>query len=110
MELKALAKRQTIDSAQTIHLHEPEWECSTLLDATRKIPLENVLIVVDDLALPFWYPATERGKGSDADHNGLNTLLLRWALRTMPACALASETTSEGGQLILFSGISTKNP
>ena len=33
-----ITKRQTIDSAQTIHLHEPEWECSTLLDATRKNP------------------------------------------------------------------------
>ena len=29
-------KGQTIDSAETLHLHEPEWECSTLLDATRK--------------------------------------------------------------------------
>lgn len=34
------------------------------------VPLENLLIVVDDLALPF---ATLRlkGKGSDAGHNGL---------------------------------------
>lgn len=40
------------------------------MDATRKIPLENVLIVVDDLALPFG-TLRLKGKGSDAGHNGL---------------------------------------
>lgn len=35
-----------------------------------KIPLENVLIVVDDLALPFGQ-LRMKGKGSDAGHNGL---------------------------------------
>lgn len=35
-----------------------------------KIPLENVLIVVDDLALPFG-TLLLKGKGSDAGHNGL---------------------------------------
>ena len=34
------------------------------------IPLENVLIVVDDLALPFG-TLPLKGKGSDAGHNGL---------------------------------------
>ena len=35
-----------------------------------KIPLENVLVVVDDLALPFGQLRL-KGKGSDAGHNGL---------------------------------------
>ena len=34
------------------------------------IPLENVLIIVDDLALPFG-SLRLKGKGSDAGHNGL---------------------------------------
>lgn len=34
------------------------------------IPLENVLVVVDDLALPFG-SLRLKGKGSDAGHNGL---------------------------------------
>jgi len=35
-----------------------------------KVPLENVLVVVDDLALPFGILRL-KGKGSDAGHNGL---------------------------------------
>ncbi len=35
-----------------------------------KIPLENLLVVVDDLALPFG-ALRLKGKGSDAGHNGL---------------------------------------
>ena len=35
-----------------------------------KIPLENLLVVVDDIALPFGN-LRMKGKGSDAGHNGL---------------------------------------
>lgn len=35
-----------------------------------KIPLENLLVIVDDLALPFG-TLRLKGKGSDAGHNGL---------------------------------------
>ncbi|MBK5722604.1 aminoacyl-tRNA hydrolase [Dysgonomonas sp. Marseille-P4677] len=35
-----------------------------------KIPIENLLVVVDDLALPFGVLRL-KGKGSDAGHNGL---------------------------------------
>lgn len=38
-----------------------------------KIPLENVLIIVDDLALPFGQLRL-KGKGSDAGHNGLKDI------------------------------------
>lgn len=39
------------------------------------IPLENILVVVDDLALPFG-ELRMRGKGSDAGHNGLKNIAL----------------------------------
>ncbi|MDR2964119.1 MAG: aminoacyl-tRNA hydrolase [Bacteroidales bacterium] len=35
-----------------------------------KVPIENVLVVVDDLALPF-ETLRMKGKGSDGGHNGL---------------------------------------
>jgi PTH1 family peptidyl-tRNA hydrolase len=38
-----------------------------------KIPVENLLIIVDDLALPFG-TLRLRGKGSDAGHNGLKNI------------------------------------
>lgn len=38
-----------------------------------KIPVENVLIVTDDLALPFG-TLRLKGKGSDAGHNGLKSI------------------------------------
>lgn len=40
---------------------------------TEKIPLENVLILVDDLALPFG-TLRIKPKGSDAGHNGLKNI------------------------------------
>lgn len=39
-----------------------------------KIPLENVLIVTDDIALPFG-KLRMKGKGSDGGHNGLKSLI-----------------------------------
>ncbi|SHF71440.1 aminoacyl-tRNA hydrolase [Dysgonomonas macrotermitis] len=38
-----------------------------------KIPVENLLVIVDDLALPFG-SLRLKGKGSDAGHNGLRSI------------------------------------
>ena len=38
-----------------------------------KIPLENVVVVTDDLALPFG-KLRMKGKGSDGGHNGLKDI------------------------------------
>jgi PTH1 family peptidyl-tRNA hydrolase len=38
-----------------------------------KIPIENVLIITDDIALPFG-TLRMRGKGSDGGHNGLKDI------------------------------------
>ena len=62
-------QRTPVDPAQTIDFYEPERIGRSLLDAKENIPLENVLIVVDDLALPFG-TLRLKGKGSDAGHNG----------------------------------------
>ena len=38
-----------------------------------KLPLENLLVVVDDLAIPFGHLRL-RKRGSDAGHNGLKNI------------------------------------
>jgi PTH1 family peptidyl-tRNA hydrolase len=38
-----------------------------------KIPIENILVIVDDLALPFG-TLRMKGKGSDGSHNGLSSI------------------------------------
>ena len=53
------------------------------------IPLENVLVVVDDLALPFG-TLRLKGKGSDAGHNGLKHIASTLGTRIMHACVSAS--------------------
>ena len=40
---------------------------------SEKIPLENVLIITDDIALPFG-KLRLKGKGSDGGHNGLKSI------------------------------------
>lgn len=54
-----------------------------------KIEIENVLILVDDIALPF---GTLRLKpqGSDAGHNGLKNVRTFWDTTPMPVCVSES--------------------
>lgn len=47
------------------------------------IPLENILIVVDDLALPFG-TIRIKSNGSDAGHNGLKDIALRLNSQNYP--------------------------
>ena len=59
-----------------------------------KIDIENLLVVVDDLALPFG-TLRLKPKGSNAGHNGLKTLRKFWEQTSMPAYVLASEVISK---------------
>jgi peptidyl-tRNA hydrolase (EC 3.1.1.29) len=43
------------------------------LDEKRKIGIENLLVIVDDISLPFGVLRL-KGKGSDAGHNGLKDI------------------------------------
>lgn len=64
---------------QTFILLEPSTYMNLSGNAVRywlqqeKIPIENLLVVVDDLALPFG-TIRIRGNGSDAGHNGLKNI------------------------------------
>ena len=60
------------------------------------IPVENLLIVVDDLALPFG-TLRLKPKGSDAGHNGLkNIAQMLNTHKTMPACVSDWEMIFQG--------------
>lgn len=48
-----------------------------------KIPIENLLVVVDDLALPLG-TLRMRKKGGDAGHNGLMDIIMKLGTETFP--------------------------
>lgn len=64
---------------QSLVLLKPSTYMNLSGDAVRywmtkeNIPIENILVVVDDLALPFG-SIRMKGKGSDAGHNGLKNI------------------------------------
>ncbi len=64
---------------QNLILLKPSTYMNLSGDAVRywanaeKIPVENILIIVDDLALPFG-TIRMKGKGSDGGHNGLKSI------------------------------------
>lgn len=58
-----------------------------------KITLDHLLVIVDDLALPFG-TLRLRGKGATEATTGLRTSTSWWARKAMRACALALATTS----------------
>ena len=63
------------------------------------IPLENVLIVTDDLALPFG-TLRMKGKGSDAGHNGLKSIQEELQSQNYPRLRFGiSADFSEGKQV-----------
>ena len=75
MKFKALAGEGMLGGKRVLFL-KPQTFMNLSGNAVRywmqkeNIPLENVLVVVDDLALPFG-TLRLKGKGSDAGHNGL---------------------------------------
>ena len=86
-------------TGETFYIHEPQRKCRTILDAEREHSLENVLVIVDDLALPFG-TLRLKGKGSDAGHNGLKHYCKpSWAHRTMPARFGIGNEFPRGGQI-----------
>ena len=79
-ELSKLAvKAQANYKGKNIHLIKPTTYMNLSGKAIKywmnelKIPINNVFVIVDDLALPFG-TLRVRGKGSDAGHNGLKSI------------------------------------
>lgn len=68
--MRTSVKRTCVGFVETFDLYEFERKCGSVLVAKENIPVENMLVVVDDLALPFG-TLRLKPKGSDAGHNGL---------------------------------------
>jgi PTH1 family peptidyl-tRNA hydrolase len=72
-------KAEVKHKGRTLHLIKPTTYMNRSGKAVKhwmaalKVPVENVLVVVDDLALPFG-ALRLRGKGSSAGHNGLKDI------------------------------------
>ena len=70
-----------------------------------KIPVENVLVVVDDIALPFGLLRL-RGKESAADHNGLGNIEVPLKPMNMPALSFGiGNNFQKGGQIDYVLGL-----
>lgn len=64
-----------------------------------KIPQENVLIITDDLALPFG-KIRIRGKGSDGGHNGIKSVIEHLGNQNFPRLRFGiSDEFSKGKQV-----------
>ena len=72
-------KTEIKHKGRTLHLIKPTTYMNLSGKAVRswmtelKIPAENILVIVDDLAIPFG-SLRMRGKGSSAGHNGLKNI------------------------------------
>jgi len=58
---------------KTEYLYEPQRKSGIVLDRKGNIALENVLIITDDIHLPFG-SIRLKAKGSDGGHNGLKDI------------------------------------
>ena len=64
-----------------------------------KIPIENVLVITDDIALPFG-KLRMKGKGSDGGHNGLKSIQDLLQTSTYPRFRFGiSDEFSKGNQI-----------
>ena len=73
------------------------------------IPLENILIVVDDLALPFG-TLRLKGKGSDAGHNGLKHIAATLGTQNYARLRFARALMSPPSPMALKPRIINQNP
>lgn len=63
------------------------------------IPLDNVMIVTDDLALPFG-TLRMKGKGSDAGHNGLKDIQAKLQTQNYPRLRFGISSDFSKGQQV----------
>lgn len=63
------------------------------------IPLENIMIITDDLALPFG-TLRMKGKGSDAGHNGLKDIQEKLQTQNYPRLRFGISSDFEKGQQV----------
>ena len=84
-------------------IHEPERQGCAVLVAGRKIPVNHLLVVTDDLALPFG-TFTDEKSGGAGGHNGLTDIIETLQTENFPRLRFLGSVVSfnAGNRWIMF--------
>lgn len=102
LTLQNLNLKENLPPYKTHHLYEFKWQGCKILDGKENIPLENLLIVTDDINLPLG-KLRIRKNGNDGGHNGLKISTNYCKQISIHVCVLAWGMISEkANKWILF--------
>lgn len=80
--------RQALPVDAAGYFYEQQWEAIAEAMRFYKIPIENVIVIYDDISLEPGFLRIRR-KGSDGGHNGIKSIIELTAAMPFPASSSA---------------------